>query len=80
MVLFLSQKFDVPVMSKNMQCGDSLLDLEILNLNGCQRISDKGIEVVTNTCPKLKVFSIYWNVRYLKLDLMLFPNYYIAVA
>lgn len=45
------------------KCGDSLLDLEILNLNGCQRISDKGIEAVTNTCPKLKVFSIYWNVR-----------------
>lgn len=45
------------------KCEDSLLDLEILNLNGCQRISDKGIEVVTNTCPKLKVFSIYWNVR-----------------
>lgn len=63
-----------------MQCGDSLLDLEILNLNGCQRISDKGIEVVTNTCPKLKVFSIYWNVRYLKLHLMLSPNYDIAVA
>ncbi|MCD7473099.1 hypothetical protein HAX54_014690 [Datura stramonium] len=46
------------------KCGDSLLDLEILNLNGCQRISDKGIELVTNTCPKLKVFSIYWNVRF----------------
>lgn len=41
----------------------SLQDLESLNLNGCQKISDKGIEAVTSCCPKLKVFSIYWNVR-----------------
>ncbi|PPS06644.1 hypothetical protein GOBAR_AA14001 [Gossypium barbadense] len=44
-------------------CLGSLQDLESLNLNGCQKISDKGIEAVTSCCPKLKVFSIYWNVR-----------------
>nr|XP_043636401.1 F-box protein At3g58530-like isoform X2 [Erigeron canadensis] len=41
----------------------SLKDLEHLNLNGCQKISDKGIEAITEACPSLKIFSIYWNVR-----------------
>ncbi|PKI42910.1 F-box protein At3g58530 [Punica granatum] len=45
------------------ECSESLRYLETLNLNGCQKISDKGIEAVTSSCPKLKVFSIYWNVR-----------------
>ncbi|XVF55962.1 hypothetical protein PTKIN_Ptkin06aG0077900 [Pterospermum kingtungense] len=45
------------------ECLDSLQGLESLNLNGCQKISDKGIEAITCCCPKLKVFSIYWNVR-----------------
>ncbi|CAN8279916.1 unnamed protein product [Cochlearia groenlandica] len=46
------------------RCRDApLLSLECLNLNGCQKISDSGIEAVTSICPKLKVFSIYWNVR-----------------
>ncbi|KAK9265788.1 hypothetical protein L1049_012471 [Liquidambar formosana] len=45
------------------ECFDSLQNLKILNLNGCQKISDKGIEAITSACPKLKVFSIYWNVR-----------------
>ncbi|XP_042939887.1 F-box protein At3g58530 isoform X3 [Carya illinoinensis] len=45
------------------KCLDSLQNLECLNLNGCQKISDKGIEAITNACPMLKVFSIYWNVR-----------------
>ncbi|KAH9674040.1 F-box protein [Citrus sinensis] len=44
-------------------CLGSLQDLESLNLNGCQKISDKGIEIISSTCPELKVFSIYWNVR-----------------
>ncbi|WRX23223.1 Leucine-rich repeat - like 10 [Theobroma cacao] len=45
------------------KCLDSLQGLESLNLNGCQKISDKGIEAITSCCHKLKVFSIYWNVR-----------------
>ncbi|KAM7265598.1 hypothetical protein ACFE04_003281 [Oxalis oulophora] len=45
------------------KCAHSLRDLESLNLNGCQKISDKGLEAITALCPKLKVFSIYWNVR-----------------
>ncbi|MBA0692931.1 hypothetical protein Goari_010452, partial [Gossypium aridum] len=45
------------------KCLGSLQDLESLNLNGCQKISDKGIEAITSCCLKLKVFSIYWNVR-----------------
>lgn len=49
------------------QCSDSLQNLESLNLNGCQKISDKGVEAITSICPNLKVFSIYWNVRYFKL-------------
>ncbi|KAK3405633.1 hypothetical protein EUGRSUZ_K01865 [Eucalyptus grandis] len=43
--------------------SESLKSLETLNLNGCQKISDKGIAAVTSCCPNLKVFSIYWNVR-----------------
>ncbi|CAB68191.1 putative protein [Arabidopsis thaliana] len=45
------------------ECPDALLSLEWLNLNVCQKISDNGIEAITSICPKLKVFSIYWNVR-----------------
>ncbi|XP_059428461.1 F-box protein At3g58530 [Corylus avellana] len=45
------------------KCLDSLQNLESLNLNGCQKISDKGIEAITSACPILKVFAIYWNVR-----------------
>lgn len=47
-----------------MQCGHSVKNLEVLNLNGCQKISDMGIDFITYNCPKLMVFSIYWNVRY----------------
>ncbi|PON76190.1 LRR domain containing protein [Parasponia andersonii] len=47
----------------NSKCSDAIQNLESLNLNGCQKISDKGIEAITSVCPKLKVFSIYWNVR-----------------
>uniref|UniRef100_M4CT59 F-box domain-containing protein n=1 Tax=Brassica campestris TaxID=3711 RepID=M4CT59_BRACM len=42
-------------------CHDALSSLECLNLNGCQKISDSGIEAITSICPKLKVISIYWN-------------------
>ncbi|KAL6133807.1 hypothetical protein ACLB2K_066040 [Fragaria x ananassa] len=45
------------------KCLDSLQDLEVLNLNSCQKISDKGVEDITSACTNLKVFSIYWNVR-----------------
>ncbi|XP_057983670.1 F-box protein At3g58530 isoform X2 [Malania oleifera] len=45
------------------RCLDSLQNLQFLNLNGCQKISDMGIGVITSACPKLRVFSIYWNVR-----------------
>ncbi|KAK4489681.1 hypothetical protein RD792_000314 [Penstemon davidsonii] len=44
-------------------CGRSTGNLEVLNLNGCQKISDVGIDFITYNCPKLKVFSIYWNIR-----------------
>uniref|UniRef100_A0ACD5Z554 Uncharacterized protein n=2 Tax=Avena sativa TaxID=4498 RepID=A0ACD5Z554_AVESA len=39
-----------------------LEELEFLNLNACQRISDKGIEAVTSLCPNLRALSIYWIV------------------
>lgn len=42
--------------------GISLEDLEFLNLNACQKISDKGIEAVTSLCPNLRGLSIYWIV------------------
>ncbi|KAJ7975959.1 F-box protein [Quillaja saponaria] len=45
------------------KCPDSLQSLELLNLNGCQKISDEGTEAILSICPKLEVFSIYWNVR-----------------
>ncbi|KAK7268205.1 hypothetical protein RIF29_20898 [Crotalaria pallida] len=49
---------------------DSLQRLESLNLNGCQKISDTGIEAITRCCPQLKTFSIYWNVRVTDTGLM----------
>ncbi|XP_021721605.1 F-box protein At3g58530-like [Chenopodium quinoa] len=45
------------------KCSSSLQNLEILNLNGCQKISDQGVEAITSACPSMRVFSIYWNVR-----------------
>ncbi|XP_076924943.1 F-box protein At3g58530-like [Bidens hawaiensis] len=45
------------------QFSGSLKNLEHLNLNGCQKISDNGIEDITKASPSLKIFSIYWNVR-----------------
>ncbi|KAK9725634.1 hypothetical protein RND81_05G158700 [Saponaria officinalis] len=45
------------------RCANSLQNLEVLNLNGCQKISDKGVDEITSACPELRVFSIYWNVR-----------------
>ncbi|CAI9100987.1 OLC1v1038191C1 [Oldenlandia corymbosa var. corymbosa] len=45
------------------KCADSLKSLESLNLNSCQKISDKGIDLITSICPKLTAFSLYWNVR-----------------
>ncbi|KAK2454527.1 RNI superfamily protein [Trifolium repens] len=45
------------------KCFDSLQSFESLNLNGCQKISDTGIEAITSCCPHLKIFSVYWNVR-----------------
>ncbi|KAK9129046.1 hypothetical protein Syun_017843 [Stephania yunnanensis] len=45
------------------KCTESLKELESLNLNGCQKISDRGVEYVTSVCHKLKALSIYWNVR-----------------
>lgn len=45
------------------KCSSSLQNLEILNLNGCQKISDKGLEAITYACSNLRVFSIYWNGR-----------------
>ncbi|XP_057546128.1 F-box protein At3g58530 [Amaranthus tricolor] len=45
------------------KCPSSLMNLEILNLNGCQKISDKGVEAITSACSHLRVFSIYWNLR-----------------
>ncbi|KAG2650215.1 hypothetical protein PVAP13_1NG172400 [Panicum virgatum] len=42
--------------------GISLENLEFLNLNACQKISDKGIEAGTCLCPNLQGLSIYWIV------------------
>ncbi|KAF9621108.1 hypothetical protein IFM89_016602 [Coptis chinensis] len=39
-----------------------LRGLELLNLNVCQKISDKGIEAITSASPNLNILSIYWNV------------------
>jgi len=42
--------------------GD-LQNLEALNLNVCQNIADKGIEVIIGCGTELRIFSVYWNVR-----------------
>uniref|UniRef100_A0A287K4L6 F-box/LRR-repeat protein 15-like leucin rich repeat domain-containing protein n=1 Tax=Hordeum vulgare subsp. vulgare TaxID=112509 RepID=A0A287K4L6_HORVV len=39
-----------------------LEELELLNLNACQKISDTGIEAATSICPNLQALSIYWIV------------------
>ncbi|XBI61879.1 hypothetical protein VPH35_042618 [Triticum aestivum] len=39
-----------------------LEELEFLNLNACQKISDTGIGAATSLCPNLRALSIYWIV------------------
>ncbi|KAM3346659.1 hypothetical protein ACQJBY_020940 [Aegilops geniculata] len=39
-----------------------LEELELLNLNACQKISDTGIGAATSLCPNLRALSIYWIV------------------
>ncbi|XP_042402786.1 F-box protein At3g58530-like isoform X3 [Zingiber officinale] len=43
--------------------GKVFQGLQHLNLNGCQKISDVGIEAITSCCPQLREFYLYWNVR-----------------
>ncbi|WOK97142.1 F-box protein [Canna indica] len=45
------------------QRKETLQGLQDLNLNGCQKISDKGIEAITSCCSKLRTLSLYWNIR-----------------
>ncbi|KAF7848647.1 hypothetical protein BT93_L1772 [Corymbia citriodora subsp. variegata] len=59
----IGQALGVPQERGNHRYSESLKSLETLNLNGCQKISYKGIAAVTSCCPNLKVFSIYWNVQ-----------------
>ncbi|XP_017255370.1 F-box protein At3g58530 [Daucus carota subsp. sativus] len=64
----ISLEFAQGVEDKHMELlkkkfNSSVQNLEHLNLNGCQKITDKGVEAITDACPKLKSFSIYWNVR-----------------
>lgn len=43
---------------------DSLQNLKSLNLNGCRKISDVGLEAISSACLEFESFSIYWNVRF----------------
>lgn len=38
-------------------------EIQTLNLNACQTITDVGVQIVAKNCPKLRSFSIYWNLR-----------------
>lgn len=64
---YIKPKFDVPTLMFIMQWlqSISLENLEFLNLNACQKISDKGIEAVTSLCPNLQRLAIYWIVGYI---------------
>lgn len=48
----------------DLQGCTSLQELELLNINACQKVSDKGIETITSLCPNLRALSIYWIVGY----------------
>ncbi|THU45476.1 hypothetical protein C4D60_Mb02t18330 [Musa balbisiana] len=50
------------ILLKSQRTETTLQDLQHLNLNGCQKISDRGIEAITACCPKLRSLSVYWNV------------------
>ncbi|RYR70636.1 hypothetical protein Ahy_A02g004970 [Arachis hypogaea] len=55
------------------KCFESLQCLESLNLNGCQKISDTGIEAITSCCPQLKNFpstGIFTDEAYKKICLL----------
>ncbi|CAN1146245.1 Mitotic spindle checkpoint protein MAD2 [Linum perenne] len=43
----------------------NLHNMEALTLNVCQKIYNKGIEVIIGCCTELRIFSVYWNVRVL---------------
>lgn len=38
-------------------------DLEVLNLNACQRITDAGVIMLVAQSPNLQQLSLYWNVH-----------------
>eukprot|EP00933_Yihiella_yeosuensis_P057723 TRINITY_DN5774_c0_g1_i4.p1 TRINITY_DN5774_c0_g1~~TRINITY_DN5774_c0_g1_i4.p1 ORF type:complete len:349 (+),score=60.74 TRINITY_DN5774_c0_g1_i4:67-1113(+) len=40
-----------------------LLNLESLNLDGCQDVDDDGLVAVAQRFPGLRRFSVYWNVK-----------------
>ncbi|KAK9811566.1 hypothetical protein WJX72_006030 [[Myrmecia] bisecta] len=38
-------------------------DLQVLNLNACQRLTDVGIAALVEQCPNLASVSLYWNLN-----------------
>ncbi|KAH7442347.1 hypothetical protein KP509_03G083900 [Ceratopteris richardii] len=56
--LEFAQGFD----DADLQCMGNR-DVQRINLNACQKITDSGLSVIAKSCPKLKWFSIYWNLK-----------------
>ncbi|OAE21542.1 hypothetical protein AXG93_2543s1010 [Marchantia polymorpha subsp. ruderalis] len=47
--------------------AEKVHSLKKLNLNACQKVTDAGICAVASANPNLESFSIYWNLKCLKL-------------
>lgn len=53
------------------QRNHCLQEIQSINLNACQKITDLGLKLVARSCPKLKCFSIYWNLRWVSLHFLI---------
>ncbi|EIE22613.1 RNI-like protein [Coccomyxa subellipsoidea C-169] len=38
-------------------------NLEEINLNGCQKVTDRGVAELVRACPSLTAISLYWNLN-----------------
>lgn len=47
----------------DLECLEGKKEIQSVNLNACQRITDIGVQIVAKSCPKLNSFSLYWNLR-----------------
>jgi len=59
----INAAFCRPVDDATLNALPELPALQVLNLDGCQEVSDEGLLSVAKRCKNLRSFSSYWNVK-----------------